>query len=157
MIFFLKMVIKPVSTATVTEGIDQQFTVKRHLNFFTLCRGIQLLMQCAIWLFQQYTTVNCKKVTKIYFSTQETAISTFKTVSAIPCSAQFRLFRYYFTFQILKKYFFSKYFSWGLNRNGIPSFKSIRSHFTTSAEPRKLPPEAVFIGRPDVLGVLRTC
>ena len=30
------MVIKPVSTATVTEGIDQQFTVKRHLSFFTL-------------------------------------------------------------------------------------------------------------------------
>ena len=34
MIFFLKMVIKPVSTATVTEGIEQQFTVERHLIFF---------------------------------------------------------------------------------------------------------------------------
>ena len=32
--FFLKMVIKPVSTATVTEGIEQQFTVERHLSFF---------------------------------------------------------------------------------------------------------------------------
>ena len=113
-------------------------------------------MQCAIRLFQQYTTVNCKKVTKIYFSTQETAISTFKTVSAIPCSAQFRLFRYYFTFQILRKYFFSKYFSWGLNRNSIPSFKSIRSHLTISAEPRTRPPEAISRGRPDVFGFGKT-
>ena len=34
LMFFLKMVIKPVSTVTVTEGIEQQFTVERHLRFF---------------------------------------------------------------------------------------------------------------------------
>ena len=30
------MVIKPVSTATVTEGIERQLTVERHLSLFTL-------------------------------------------------------------------------------------------------------------------------
>ena len=36
-----------------------------------------------------------------------------------------------------------------------PNFKSVQGHFTTSAELRRRPPEAIFRGWPDVFRALR--